>query len=266
MPSHAHVRGQEAVDVYEAAPTSGNGFAHPVEEPAEEPEFQTDPELYGQPYVDGAPPSAASSSILPQRNPGASGINRAPEPEIHEPRHAPTDTSAFFAARSQAAGNGAHAEHAVDPEPETEQVAPGPEPVDDSEESPIFESMVSEWLVDFDSLTKPPQDWNSVWDDGWSAAAQAEEAPVQSHTDHGLPVRDPGARLVPGSPEPSRSGNGAHSKPDDDEVASGRHESGHDPVPLRDPDAVRESISNHFGGVHAGRSHARHADDEMDTE
>ena len=30
------------------------------------------------------------------------------------------------------------------------------------------------------------------------------------------------------------------------------------PIPIpRDPEAVRSSIGNHFGGVHAGRSHAR---------
>ena len=28
-------------------------------------------------------------------------------------------------------------------------------------------------------------------------------------------------------------------------------------IPVRDPDAVRASMSSHFGGVHAGRSHAR---------
>lgn len=42
-------------------------------------------------------------------------------------------------------------------------------------------------------------DWRSVWDRGWSAAAEAQETPVQSRTDHGLPVRTPGARLVPGA-------------------------------------------------------------------
>ena len=28
-------------------------------------------------------------------------------------------------------------------------------------------------------------------------------------------------------------------------------------IPVRDPDAVRASMSSHFGGVHAGRSRAR---------
>ena len=41
--------------------------------------------------------------------------------------------------------------------------------------------------------------WESVWDHGWSAAAAAEDAPVAEHTEEGLPVREPGARLVPGA-------------------------------------------------------------------
>ena len=74
-----------------------------------------------------------------------------------------------------------------------------------------------------------------MWDSGWETAAEAEDVPVQTHTEHGLPVREPGARLVPGAadvveaaPAPER--------------------------PQRDPDAVRASFSSHFGGVRAARS------------
>jgi hypothetical protein len=77
-----------------------------------------------------------------------------------------------------------------------------------------------------------------VWDHGWSAAAAADEAPVVERTEEGLPVRQPGARLVPGAP---------------DEVAG---ESTTDDEPVRDPEAVRASFSSHFGGVQAGRSQA----------
>jgi hypothetical protein len=87
--------------------------------------------------------------------------------------------------------------------------------------------------------------WESVWDRGFSAAAAAEEAPVLRHTDEGLPVREPGARLIPGAMA------GA------DEVASAAEFEADGPLPRRDPDAVRASMSSHFGGVHAGRSHAR---------
>lgn len=52
---------------------------------------------------------------------------------------------------------------------------------------------------------------------------------------------------------------GAHRSDDhDDEVASAAEfDTGPQSIPRRDPDAVRASISNHFGGVHVGRSHAR---------
>ena len=60
--------------------------------------------------------------------------------------------------------------------------------------------MLAEWLSDpHDLVQSPDLDWQSVWDRGWSLAAEAEDKPVESHTDHGLPVRTPGARLVPGA-------------------------------------------------------------------
>ena len=67
----------------------------------------------------------------------------------------------------------------------------------------IYQRMLSEWLVDPHDLARSADlDWKSVWDHGWSAAAEVENVPVQAHTDHGLPVRDPGARLVPGACRP----------------------------------------------------------------
>jgi hypothetical protein len=130
--------------------------------------------------------------------------------------------------------------------------------------------MLSEWLVAPTEIAKSDDlNWESVWDHGWSAAAAADEAPVLEHTEEGLPVREPGARLVPGAVDsavpdaPSNGGHhfngGAHRSDDDaDEVASAAgFGTGGGPIPPRDPDAVRASISNHFGGVHAGRSHAQ---------
>jgi hypothetical protein len=134
----------------------------------------------------------------------------------------------------------------------------------------IYQRMVSEWLVDPTELARSDDlNWESVWDHGWSAAAAAEDAPVTEHTEEGLPVREPGARLVPGAVHyagPDRSVHGGHhlnggahrSNDRDDEVASAAEfDTGGRAIPPRDPDAVRASISNHFGGVHAGRSHAR---------
>ena len=201
---------------------------------------------------------------------------------------APIDTSAFFAARAQAASNGAHTPSAVEaphpqapPRPEAPAAAEQPHPdparyavhepsptagVDDA----IYQKMLSEWLVDPTDLGNSEDlNWQSVWDHGWSAAAAADDAPVLEHTEEGLPLREPGARLVPGAVDsagPDGQLNGGHhfnggaqrTDDGDDEVASAAEfGTGGVPIPSRDPEAVRASISNHFGGVHAGRSHAQ---------
>lgn len=117
--------------------------------------------------------------------------------------------------------------------------APAPTPVaapvgDDSGDA-IYQTMLSEWLVDPHELSRSTDlDWKSVWDNGWSAAEAAAAAPVLDHTPEGLPMRRPGARLVPG-----------HA--DRGPVASAP----------RDPEAVRASIGSHFGGVNAGRRRAQ---------
>ncbi|KUI45393.1 histidine kinase [Mycobacterium sp. IS-1590] len=164
--------------------------------------------------------------LLPQRDPGASGISAVTEEQEEEeekgpePAGRPTDTSSFFAARTQ-----------------TAEVA-------DADDS-IYQSMLSEWLVDPTELANSEDlNWESVWDHGWSAAAAADEAPVTEVTDDGLPLRTPGARLVPGAAQTG-------------EVASAAEFGAEPGASQRDPEAVRASISSHFGGVHAGRSHAR---------
>ncbi|MBP1819768.1 sensor histidine kinase [Mycobacterium sp. OAE908] len=263
-------------------------------------------------------------ALLPQRNPGASGISDLPaslaQPAEEEPAdewpaeeqwpedsmpaqtqevppwgqrlapqpeadRAPVDTSAFFASRAQAASNGVPASPEVEEaqpqppaqaQPSAASEDPQPESTGPAVEEPsatagaddaIYQKMLSEWLVDPTDLAKSEDlNWESVWDHGWSAAAAAEEAPVAEHTEEGLPVREPGARLVPGAVDVARPSNGtahtnggAHrSDQDDDEVASAAEfGTGGGPIPSRDPEAVRASISNHFGGVRAGRSHAQ---------
>jgi len=263
-------------------------------------------------------------ALLPQRNPGASGISDIPaslaQPAEEEPAdewpaeeqwpedsmpaqteevppwgqrlapqpdadRAPVDTSAFFASRAQAASNGVPASPEVEePQPQSPAQAqptaaseePQPEPTGHAVDEPsatagaddaIYQKMLSEWLVDPTDLAKSDDlNWESVWDHGWSAAAAAEEAPVAEHTEEGLPVREPGARLVPGAVDATRPSNGAahtnggahRSDHDDDEVPSAAEfGTGGGPIPSRDPEAVRASISNHFGGVRAGRSHAQ---------
>jgi signal transduction histidine kinase len=290
---------QEVADVMAPEPQLGNGLAYADGEPTGQ-QFVTDPEPFAQPYVNGSGP--LSGSTLPRRTPGRSGITGVPAPpprtgagepphDAHEDAHEepqhdareettriPADTSGFFSSRAQVAANGEAPAAEPDASPPHDDASPPddapPAATPEVDDNPIFTKMVSEWLIDFNTLTEPPQSWQSVWDHGWAAAANAEEAPIQAHTDKGLPIRQPGARLVPGGAESMVSGhsNGAHRRADDDEVASisrygfGRHELGDDAVPLRDPAAVRAMMSNHFGGVRAARTHTREANEGMDTE
>lgn len=176
-------------------------------------------------------PLDLSGSALPQRNPGSSGIvEPAPVPT------GPTNTAAFFAARDRVAEQPAQPAQSLPPAPQSTSATAG-------SEDAIFQKMLSEWLIDDPNQLahSTDLDWKSVWDHGWSAAAAADQTPVAEHTDEGLPIRQPGARLVPGAPE-------------------GEPEQGtHDDEAVRDPEAVRASFSNHFGGVQAGRAQAHDA-------
>ncbi|CAN5436397.1 sensor histidine kinase [soil metagenome] len=209
----------------------------------------------------------ASVTLLPRRTPGSSGITSTPaepaadqgptwwpEPES-EPESAPVptdtvpaDTSSFFSSRRRV-------HHEAPPPPEPTPVEPAG-PVDDDF---IYQSMMNDWLIDPSELQQlaTPQDWKSVWDNGWAAAAEAENVPVESHTDHGLPVRRPGARLVPG---------GADSFPPQNPMSGNvTGESGRD-EDVRDPDAIRATMSNHFGGVRAARAHGHTTSEGHDQE
>jgi signal transduction histidine kinase len=215
--------------------------------------LHSDPELFSQPYRNGSAEQEQSS--LPRRDPGTSGIvggsdGSAGQAEQKETRQ-PADASAFFSAREQAAEapSDAAAQH------DTPRKRPPSSPLGDTDV--IFQGMVSEWLVDPQQLMEPFQSWDSVWDSGWTAAAQAEEASVEQRTERGLPVRQPGAHLVPGSA--SGRPNGAHRKADDGGAGS-------QPDVRRDPEAVRASLSSHWSGVRAARSHAREENSELDNE
>jgi signal transduction histidine kinase len=250
-------------------------------------------------------------SLLPRRRPGSSGIAGAPadqpdrpsllerlrprreevaEPTPERAAQPVSNTSSFF---SRGRFNRDDARQPA----ETEPVAPTPAAASDAEETDdgwpaevtapsskpadddlIYQRMLSEWLVDPHDLARSADlDWQTVWDRGWSAAAEVENVPVQTHTDQGLPVREPGARLVPGGAGPEQNGI-SHDRADEDNgvASNGGLQSGRSgwnterepapEAPVRDPDAIRASISSHFGGVRAGRSHARDTDQGPDHE
>jgi signal transduction histidine kinase len=203
-------------------------------------------------------------------NGGQQAPQAAPTADPARPQAA-SNTSAFFAAREAGRAQGL-ANPASPPEPPSAQPAPRvpdplnapsppqpPDPPDPDDDDVIYQRMLSEMLGNPQELAKHPDlDWESVWDRGWTLAAAADEKPVEALTDHGLPVRKPGARLVPGTAS-RHSAPDAAQDPDDLGAVNGEQHPGHRAqhgAAGRDPEAVRASISSHFGGVHSGRSHA----------
>ncbi|OBH60241.1 histidine kinase [Mycobacterium colombiense] len=250
----------------------------------------------------GRDATGPSVTLLPRRNPGSSGITEVPavpgpaaeqqprrqrrelatpwwenapkpapapepapepEPTPAQPARAASDTSAFFSARSREAdGRTQTRQDQRAPVASIPKAPPGP-----ADDDVIYRRMLAEMLGDpHDLVNSPDLDWQSVWDRGWTLAAAADEKPVEAQTtDHGLPVRTPGARLVPGG-----ANGGERDEPEPDQGRSGRSPSHREPQhaatgPLaRDPEAVRASFSSHFGGVRTGRSHARETDQGTD--
>ncbi|PND55311.1 ATP-binding protein [Mycobacterium sp. ENV421] len=217
--------------------------------PSEKPAGQ---DIHEAPAPATAEPDAVDPSGLPRRSPGTSGITGAPPPQPQtkpqpepEPEPEPSlwfagaeqsavenahasDTSGFFAARARAEET--RDEHLDISDMDVLAAGLSAPDFEDTDTDFIYQKMLNELMVDPHTIAVP-QDWKSVWDNGWETAAEVDNVPVQDHTEHGLPVRDPGARLVPGaaeSPAPA--------------------------LPQRDPDAVRASFSSHFGGVRAARS------------
>lgn len=258
--------------------------------PEQEPDYWPDEEWPADSMpaqAPAAPPPPPPLPPLPPPPPPPSSEQWPPpaRPEV-------TNTSSFFASRDQAANrhaengvperktvNGSHPPAELAP-PRAEQRQPLPPPPEqwpppppppvpvapqggagtgDEGDGSIFSKMLSEWLIDdpHELANSTDLDWQTVWDKGWTAAAAAAEAPVEQHTDTGLPMRQPGVRLVPGAADSASerpAENGAHRNGGDDEPG-GAEESF--TLPHRDPAAVRSTISSHFSGVHAGRTHAR---------
>lgn len=237
-------------------------FGPGVEPPTHDEDAQA--ARFAAPALDDQP--VVGPSGLPQRSPGSSGITGAPAPEPEpepEPEPSrwftdadgtdetpaadhdqPTNTSSFFTSRERA-------EKDLEETPidiggldvlAADLAAPEAE---DTDTDFIYQKMLSEFLVDPKTVAVP-QDWKSVWDNGWATAGEVDNVPVVTHTEHGLPVRDPGARLVPGAAEPVPvAANGVPPAPAAPEL------------PRRDPDAVRASFSSHFGGVRAARANTQ---------
>lgn len=222
------------------------------------------------PAVAAPAPSKVTSdpapAELPRRRPGSSGmggVTKRSEQPVPPQR---SDVAAFFAPNPERVWSPPVTEDV--PPPVTEDVSPAraAETARTAEDDDaIYQKMLSEWLVDPHELSQNPDlNWKSVWDHGWSAAAAAEKTPVSAHTVDGLPVRQPGARLVPGAAGQDSHHHGGHpvASPvshdrsydrNGNDTGNGAGNGAHGRH-LRDPEAVRTSIGRHFGGVHAARA------------
>lgn len=205
----------------------------------------------------GSPPSAPTSGsdapihngrTLPKRSPGASGVNGvaspadgrtastpAPAAEQRPDRQSATNAFAYFTTRSTPDAPPSQRTPAQSTPPDS---PPAAEPVrptieaENSESAPIYERMVSEWLVDPTTLESRGA-WATAADAGWAAAAKVDEQKPQRHTEAGLPIRERGARLVPG-----------HARLESDASADER----------RDPAVIRDILSRQLAGVRSGRA------------
>jgi signal transduction histidine kinase len=190
-----------------------------------------------------APEPSAAPGTLPKRSPGKSGVaifavpaDEAIEPEPAEP---PTEEPAE--------------EPVAEPASKSFAYFANRSPLDDvavpqvqSDGAPIYERMMSEWLTDPATRGLHAGRWATAADDDWATAAEAVERQPDRHTASGLPIRERGARLVPGHAS-------THTDSDADD--------GPDPV------AVRSVLSRALAGVRSGRAEEpRNTEDSKETD
>jgi len=129
--------------------------------------------------------------------------------------------------------------------PASQTTSTGLRPVTSESPTPIYQRMVSEWLVEPASSGSESEDeqdgaasgeWSAPGDTGWVAAAEASTPTVSGRTNGGLPIRRPGAQLVPGGLAPASESN------------------------TRDPEEIRNSLTRHLSGVRSGRADAQYND------
>ncbi|WP_327149622.1 ATP-binding protein [Nocardia sp. NBC_01329] len=159
-------------------------------------------------FADAEPPSLTARSGLPIRRPGMYHDDPFGRSERRRDESAPATTTST---RLQ--------------------------PVGGETPTPIYQRMVSEWLVEpATAQDQPRQDWTTPADSGWLAAEDAAKPNSDSKTANGLPIRRPGAQLVPGGLAPVE-----------------------DEAP-RDPVEIRSNLTRHLSGVRSGRADAQNAD------
>ncbi|WP_028477633.1 sensor histidine kinase [Nocardia sp. CNY236] len=114
--------------------------------------------------------------------------------------------------------------------------SPRLQPVAGASPTPIYQRMVSEWLVEPSTSQSSDGAWSSPGDAGWVAAEDASRPTTTARTVGGLPIRRPGAQLVPGGLTQEEDTAG------------------------RDPEEIRSNLTRHLSGVRSGRANVQYND------
>ncbi|WP_251011695.1 HAMP domain-containing sensor histidine kinase [Rhodococcus erythropolis] len=201
------------------------------------------------------PAGTNASAALPVRALSPEFASSARGPETAEspqpsttppPRHrlstpTPTNTAAFFSSRTRDGMSARTSARTDSSSNNNNGSANGGTSAPST--MPIFARMVSEWLVDPTAETSTDftgGSWTTDADQGWLAARTSFEMPVTKIADSGLPIRDRGARLVPGAVGGGGTAQRQASNPAD----------------------VQRGWSSYQSGVQRGRRHA--ADHQRD--
>ncbi|MBF6189054.1 HAMP domain-containing protein [Nocardia farcinica] len=214
----------------------------PVPSPAL-PEHTSSFELSGSGLPQRRP--AIRVAPAPEREAGRPGTE-APEPAPGRPLDPPAHTGSFPAeptkvdvwAEAEPDAYEAAGYEPAEPAQPAQTTMTGLRPVNAESPTPIYQRMVSEWLVEPASSGSEGEGggWSSPGDIGWAAAAEASKPQVSGRTNGGLPIRRPGAQLVPGGLAPTNESN------------------------ARDPEEIRNSLTRHLSGVRSGRADAQYND------
>ncbi|MGV9723838.1 ATP-binding protein [Nocardia beijingensis] len=218
--------------------------------PADQPATQPWPVL--APRADERTPSGPFAAVTP--GVGEQAVEREQQPsrtdlwtevKDDEPTTGPTPAvPAQPPAPQTTARSGLPIRKPAAPAEPPQQTAPEPatvtssrlQPVAGASPTPIYQRMVSEWLVEPSTSPSPDSSWSSPGDAGWMAAEDASHPTTTARTVGGLPIRRPGAQLVPGGLAPAEDAG------------------------TRDPEEIRNNLTRHLSGVRSGRANAQYND------
>ncbi|WP_159842905.1 sensor histidine kinase [Nocardia sp. CY41] len=189
------------------------------------------------------PPAAGEQAVEREQQPARADLWT--EVKDDEPTTGPTPAVPSQAPAPQTtARSGLPIRKPAAPAEPPQEAAPDPatvtssrlQPVAGSSPTPIYQRMVSEWLVEPSTSQSPESSWSSPGDAGWLAAEDASHPTTTARTVGGLPIRRPGAQLVPGGLAPAEDAG------------------------ARDPEEIRNNLTRHLSGVRSGRANAQYND------